>query len=188
MSSGDSLDETFTSQFPLALAASDDLAAWIAKVVYTGEYDLGGAHQRRAIKRVYGSIYYHSRTGSITKLSGNRYNVAEFFEWACQMKKWSEALSRVPHIVKSATVNLDGLEMASEVGAFHVHNEPKTYEDDLSELLICHAKSDELVERNRQLIKKNSKLRDELSRYRHVSKRASEFGKKGAGVKRESKN
>ena len=104
------------------------------------------------------------------------------------MKKCSEALSRVPHIVKSATVNLDGLEMASEVGAFHVHNEPKTYEDALSELLICHAKSDELVERNRQLIKKNSKLRDELSRYRHVSKRASEFGKKGAGVKRESKN
>ena len=104
------------------------------------------------------------------------------------MRRWREALSRVSHIVKSATVNLDGLEMASEVGAFHVHTEPQTYEAAVSELRICHTKSDELVERNRQLIKENSELRDELSRYRDVSKRASEFGKKGAGVKRESKN
>ena len=188
MSSGENVDETFASQFPMAVAASDDFAAWIARVVYTDEYDLGGLRQKKAIKRVYASIYYHSRTGSITKLSGNRYNVAEFFEWACRMKKWSEALSRVPHIVKSATVNLDGLEMASEVGALHVHNEPQTYQAALSELRICHAKSDELVERNRQLTTENRELRKQLSRQRDVSMRASEFGKKGAGVKREGKN
>ena len=112
MSNGVNVEEAFTSQFPLAVAASEDLAAWIAKVVYTEEYGLGGARQKRAIKRVYGSIYYHSRMRTITKLSGNRYNVAEFFEWACEMKKWSEALSRVPYVAKSATVNLDVLEIA----------------------------------------------------------------------------
>ena len=188
MSSGVNVEEAFTSQFPLAVAASEDLAAWIAKVVYTEEYGLGGARQKRAIKRVYGSIYYHSRMGSITKLSGNRYNVAEFFEWACEMKKWSEALSRVPYVAKSATVNLDGLEIASEVGAFHVHHEPQTYEVAISELRVSHAKLDELAEQNRQLTTENRELRKQLSRQRDISKRASEFGKKGAGVKRDGKN
>jgi len=56
MSSGVNVEEAFTSQFPLAVSASEDLAAWIAKVVYTEEYGSGGARQKRAIKRVYGSI------------------------------------------------------------------------------------------------------------------------------------
>jgi hypothetical protein len=188
MSSGDKVDESFSFRFPLAVAASDDLAAWIAETVYNGEYNLGGEHRKRAVKRVYGSIYYHARRGAITKLSGNRYNVAKFFEWACQMKRWSEALHRVPHIVKSVTVNLDGLEIASGVGAFHVHTEPQTHEAAISELRMCHAKSDKLVERNRQLIAENRNLREQLSRQRDTSKRSSEFGKRGAGVKRESKN
>ena len=188
MSSGDKVDESFTSRFPLAVAESDDLAAWIAETVYKCECNLGGEHRKRAVKRVYGSIYYHSRRGAITKLSGNRYNVAEFFEWACEMKKWSEALSRVPYVAKSATVNLDGLEIASEVGAFHVHHEPQTYEVAISELRICHAKLDELAEQNRQLTTENRELRKQLSRQRDISKRASEFGKKGAGVKRDGKN
>ena len=43
MSNGVNVEEAFTSQFPLAVAASEDFAAWIAKVVYTEEYGLGGA-------------------------------------------------------------------------------------------------------------------------------------------------
>ena len=175
---------SFRDCFPNPVANRRDLVEWIAKIVYPSEFKVGPENRRKVIKRVKKAVAYHTAKGSIKDLGGHTYNVADFFEWACVRPKWAAALSTVPDVTKNATVELAGLDINAHVGVTHTYTVPRTYEEAVAALHSCRLDCQAQQERILQLELENQSLQEKLRAKAELKKRSSEYGKKGAGVKR----
>ena len=161
---------------------------WLCSVVYSEEYLAGGEKRSGALKRVRSRIRYARSIEALAPAKRHSVEAAPFFEWAVRQKDWEE-LSNVRGLTKGVVAFVEGTQAEAKVGLSTLaYPVPDTYEELLVEYLLAIRELRKAELEIERLTDENKCLSAQLATKAEKSRRASENGKKGAGIPREKKD